>query len=69
MDRVAQNKMAYEEKEEMSQSEYIQGISAWNFNLEDLKARDALIQDDDKITSTKEQPGNVKPNSVIDDSS
>jgi len=61
MDRVAQNKMAYEEKEEISQSEYIRGISAWNFNLEDLKAQAALIQDDDQITSTKEQPGNVKP--------
>jgi serine/threonine-protein kinase OSR1/STK39 len=55
MDRVAQNKMAYEEKEEISQSEYIRGISAWNFNLEDLKAQAALIQDDDQITSTKEQ--------------
>lgn len=61
MDRVAQNKMAYEEKEEISQSEYIRGISAWNFNLEDLKAQAALIQDDDQIASTKEQPGNVKP--------
>lgn len=61
MDRVAQNKMAYEEKEERSQSEYIRGISAWNFNLEDLKAQAALIQDDAEITSTKEEPGNLKP--------
>lgn len=60
MDRVAQNKMAYEEKEERSQSEYIRGISAWNFNLEDLKAQAAMIQDDE-ITSSKEQAGNVKP--------
>lgn len=63
MDRVAQNKMAYEEKEERSQSEYKRGISAWNFNLEDLKAQAAMIQDDE-ITSSKEQPGNVKPTKV-----
>ena len=60
MDKVAQNKMAYEEKEERSQSEYKRGISAWKFKLEDLKAQAAMMQDDE-ITSSKEQPGNVKP--------
>ncbi|PKA55570.1 Mitogen-activated protein kinase kinase kinase ANP1 [Apostasia shenzhenica] len=35
-----------EEKEQLSQREYIRGISAWNFNLEDLKSQAALIQDE-----------------------
>ncbi|KAL8550914.1 hypothetical protein ACS0TY_000116 [Phlomoides rotata] len=28
------------------QQEYIRGISAWNFNMEDLRNQAALIQDD-----------------------
>ncbi|XP_020572099.1 serine/threonine-protein kinase BLUS1 isoform X2 [Phalaenopsis equestris] len=35
-----------DDKEQLSQREYIRGISAWNFNLEDLKSQAALIQDD-----------------------
>lgn len=49
MNKVAQNKVAFEEKEERSQSQYIRGISEWNFNLEDLKEQAALIQDDDEV--------------------
>ncbi|CAI0456132.1 unnamed protein product [Linum tenue] len=41
------NKPLYEDKEHLSQQEYIRGISAWNFNLEDLKNQAALIHDDD----------------------
>ncbi|KAF8010975.1 hypothetical protein BT93_J1571 [Corymbia citriodora subsp. variegata] len=44
-DLLEQNKALYEEQ--LSQREYIRGISAWNFNLEDLKSQAALIQDDD----------------------
>ncbi|KAI3905491.1 hypothetical protein MKW98_013289 [Papaver atlanticum] len=51
-DYLQQNKGAYEEQ--MSQREYIKGISGWNFNLEDLKSQAALIQDDDDISSTQE---------------
>ncbi|KAF3569358.1 hypothetical protein DY000_02018987, partial [Brassica cretica] len=36
------------------QQEYIRGISAWNFNLEDLKSQAALISDDD--SSHAEEP-------------
>ncbi|KAK4426149.1 Serine/threonine-protein kinase fray2 [Sesamum alatum] len=45
-DILVQNKALYEDKEQLSQQEYIRGISAWNFNLEDLKNQAALIQDD-----------------------
>ncbi|XP_075501222.1 uncharacterized protein LOC142539562 isoform X1 [Primulina tabacum] len=45
-DILVQNKALYENKEQLSQQEYIRGISAWNFNLEDLKNQAALIQDD-----------------------
>ncbi|XP_019442560.1 PREDICTED: serine/threonine-protein kinase BLUS1-like isoform X1 [Lupinus angustifolius] len=45
-DLLVQNKALYEDKEQLSQKEYIRGISAWNFNLEDLKTQAALIQDD-----------------------
>ncbi|XP_062159080.1 serine/threonine-protein kinase BLUS1-like isoform X2 [Alnus glutinosa] len=39
---LVHNKAMYE-----SQREYIRGISAWNFDLEDLKRQAGLIQDDD----------------------
>ncbi|KAL3636629.1 hypothetical protein CASFOL_018928 [Castilleja foliolosa] len=45
-DMLVQNKASYEDKEQLSQQEYIRGVSAWNFNLEDLKNESALIQDD-----------------------
>ncbi|XP_057821078.2 serine/threonine-protein kinase BLUS1 isoform X2 [Cryptomeria japonica] len=61
MNKVAQNKVAFEEKEERSQSQYIRGISEWNFNLEDLKAQAALIQDDDEVPSSKKHPIDSKP--------
>ncbi|XP_073141780.1 serine/threonine-protein kinase BLUS1 isoform X2 [Henckelia pumila] len=54
-DVLVQNKALYENKEQLSQQEYIRGISAWNFNLEDLKNQAALIQDD--LISNSEDPG------------
>ncbi|XP_050384675.1 serine/threonine-protein kinase BLUS1 isoform X2 [Argentina anserina] len=45
-DVLVQNKALYGDKEHLSQQEYIRGISAWNFSLEDLKNQAALIQDD-----------------------
>ncbi|KAL0377422.1 UNVERIFIED_CONTAM: Serine/threonine-protein kinase fray2 [Sesamum radiatum] len=50
-DILLQNKALYEDKEHLSQQEYIRGISAWNFNLEDLKNQAALIQDDPVLSS------------------
>ncbi|XP_057769334.1 serine/threonine-protein kinase BLUS1-like [Salvia miltiorrhiza] len=43
---LMQNKSLYENKEHLSQQEYIRGVSAWNFNLEDLRNQAALIEDD-----------------------
>ncbi|MED6219179.1 hypothetical protein PIB30_033495 [Stylosanthes scabra] len=53
-DLLVQNKALYEDKDQLSQKEYIRGISAWNFNLEDLKSQAALIPDDG--TPNAEEP-------------
>ncbi|XVE67918.1 hypothetical protein DITRI_Ditri09bG0026500 [Diplodiscus trichospermus] len=58
-DLLVQNKALYEDKEQLSQQEYIKGISAWNFNLEDLKSQAALIQDDD-VSNAEDQDGRMK---------
>ncbi|KAF9613173.1 hypothetical protein IFM89_005944 [Coptis chinensis] len=42
-------------KEEISQNEYKRGISDWNFNVEDVKAQAALIQDVEETLSEKYQ--------------
>ncbi|XAR51872.1 Non-specific serine/threonine protein kinase [Bertholletia excelsa] len=55
-DLLLQNKNLYGDKEHLSQQEYIRGISAWNFNLEDLKNQAALIQDYDDAAANAEEP-------------
>ncbi|KAK4751515.1 hypothetical protein SAY87_004997 [Trapa incisa] len=56
---LEQNKALYEDKEQLSQKEYIRGISEWNFNLEDLKRQASMIQedvdDDSKDSSIKRE--------------
>uniref|UniRef100_M4E3Y0 Protein kinase domain-containing protein n=1 Tax=Brassica campestris TaxID=3711 RepID=M4E3Y0_BRACM len=47
--------------------EYIRGVSAWNFNLEDLKNQAALISDDD--SSHAEEPDFNKKQCEIQDES
>ncbi|KAL3526063.1 hypothetical protein ACH5RR_014435 [Cinchona calisaya] len=54
-DFLVQNKSLYEDKEHLSQQEYIRGISAWNFNLEDLKNQAALIPDTDVVSNAEYQ--------------
>ncbi|KAI4375331.1 hypothetical protein MLD38_013214 [Melastoma candidum] len=44
---LLQDNSPHENKEHLSQQEYNRGISAWDFNLEDLKCQAALIQDDE----------------------
>ncbi|XP_071709878.1 serine/threonine-protein kinase BLUS1-like isoform X2 [Rutidosis leptorrhynchoides] len=51
---LMQNKELYEQKEHLSQQEYIRGISAWNFNLEDLKNQAALIQEYDEVSNAED---------------
>lgn len=53
-DLLVQNKALYGDKEQLSQQEYIRGISAWNFNLEDLKNQAALIQDYNVISNVED---------------
>lgn len=55
---LAQKKIPDGEKEEISQNEYKRGISAWNFDLEDMKAQASLIQDED-IVADKDQKGSI----------
>ncbi|XP_022739771.1 serine/threonine-protein kinase BLUS1-like isoform X2 [Durio zibethinus] len=59
-DLLLQNKALYADKEQLSQQEYIRGISAWNFNLEDLKSQAALIQDYDDMSNAGDQDGSRK---------
>ncbi|XP_065876901.1 uncharacterized protein [Euphorbia lathyris] len=59
-DLLVLNKALYEDKEQLSQQEYIRGISAWNFNIEDLKSQAALIQDYDDMTNAEDLNGCLK---------
>ncbi|GAB4857666.1 hypothetical protein Ancab_015572 [Ancistrocladus abbreviatus] len=45
--QLALKKMPSAEEEAISQSEYKRGVSAWNFDIEDLKAQASLLQDDE----------------------
>lgn len=51
---LVQNKAMHGDKDQLSQQEYIRGISAWNFNLEDLKTQAALMQDFDGNSSPED---------------
>lgn len=44
--QLALKKMPSSEQEALSMSEYQRGVSAWNFDIEDLKAQASLIHDD-----------------------
>ncbi|KAK7271670.1 hypothetical protein RJT34_27758 [Clitoria ternatea] len=66
-DLLVQNKALYEDKDQLSQKEYIRGISAWNFNLEDLKSQAALIQDDG-IPNAEEPDRDKKQKDRLDES-
>ncbi|KAK7278317.1 hypothetical protein RJT34_23344 [Clitoria ternatea] len=56
--QLALKKMPSAEQEAISQSEYQRGVSAWNFDVDDLKAQAALMQDDDDITEMREDDEN-----------
>ncbi|WCJ20982.1 Protein kinase superfamily protein [Euphorbia peplus] len=59
-DLLVLNKSLYEDKDQLSQQEYIRGISAWNFNIEDLKSQAALIQDYDDMKNPEDLNGCMK---------
>ncbi|XP_075102203.1 uncharacterized protein LOC107820762 isoform X1 [Nicotiana tabacum] len=58
--QLALKKMPSSEQEALSQSEYQRGVSAWNFDLEDLKLQASLVQDDDEIQEIKEEDEAMK---------
>lgn len=58
--QLALKRMPSAEQEAISQSEYKRGVSAWNFDIEDLKAQAALVQDDDDFAEIKEADESVK---------
>ncbi|EOA20061.1 hypothetical protein CARUB_v10000336mg [Capsella rubella] len=43
------------DQDAISQSEYQRGVSAWNFNIEDLKEQASLLDDDDILTESREE--------------
>uniref|UniRef100_A0A7N2KUQ6 Uncharacterized protein n=1 Tax=Quercus lobata TaxID=97700 RepID=A0A7N2KUQ6_QUELO len=53
--QLALKKMPSAEQEALSQSEYQRGVSAWNFDIEDLKA-----DDDDDGPEIREEDENMK---------
>ncbi|KAI3768731.1 hypothetical protein L2E82_19561 [Cichorium intybus] len=63
---LMQNKELYSEKELLSQQEYICGISAWNFDLEDLNNQAALVYYDE-ISNIEEPNANSKQENRLND--
>ncbi|KAL8150311.1 hypothetical protein V2J09_020119 [Rumex salicifolius] len=57
---LALKKMPSAEQEAISQSEYQRGVSAWNFDIDDLKAQASLVQDDDGFSEIREGDESVK---------
>ncbi|XP_027346697.1 serine/threonine-protein kinase 3/4-like isoform X2 [Abrus precatorius] len=53
--QLALKQMPSAEEEAMSQSEYKRGVSAWNFDIDDLKAQASLVRDDDDIAEMREE--------------
>ncbi|XP_019090694.1 PREDICTED: serine/threonine-protein kinase BLUS1-like isoform X1 [Camelina sativa] len=53
--QIALKGMASADQDAISQSEYQRGVSAWNFNIEDLKEQASLLDDDDILTETREE--------------
>ncbi|XP_047341343.1 serine/threonine-protein kinase BLUS1-like [Impatiens glandulifera] len=52
--QLALKKMPSSEQEALSQSEYQRGVSAWNFDIEDLKIQASLLEDYDEIKEEEE---------------
>ncbi|VVB11871.1 unnamed protein product [Arabis nemorensis] len=52
--QLALKRMATADEEAISQSEYQRGVSAWNFDIKDLKTQASLILDDDDLAESKE---------------
>ncbi|KAI4326785.1 hypothetical protein L6164_019320 [Bauhinia variegata] len=53
--QLALKKMPSAEQEAISLSEYQRGVSAWNFDIDDLKAQASLVRDDDDVDEMREE--------------
>ncbi|KAL1191883.1 Serine/threonine-protein kinase BLUS1 [Cardamine amara subsp. amara] len=53
--QLALKGMASADQEAKSLSEYQRGVSAWNFNIEDLKEQASLLDDDDILAESREE--------------
>ncbi|KAL0409212.1 UNVERIFIED_CONTAM: Serine/threonine-protein kinase fray2 [Sesamum radiatum] len=58
--QLALKRMPSAEQEAISQSEYQRGVSAWNFDIEDLKLQASLLQEEDEIQEIKEEEDSLK---------
>ncbi|OMP02839.1 hypothetical protein COLO4_10789 [Corchorus olitorius] len=58
--QLALKKMPSAEQEAISQSEYQRGVSAWNFDIEDLKAQASLVRDDDDFNEYRDDEQSMK---------
>ncbi|KAK7327213.1 hypothetical protein VNO80_31578 [Phaseolus coccineus] len=56
--QLAVKKMPSAEEEALSQSQYQRGVSAWNFDIDDLKAQASLVRNDDDISEMREEDEN-----------
>ncbi|KAL3645518.1 hypothetical protein CASFOL_010698 [Castilleja foliolosa] len=56
--QLASKNLASADQEAISQSEYQRGVSAWNFDVEDLKLQASLLQDEDEIQEIREEEDN-----------
>ncbi|KAG2544019.1 hypothetical protein PVAP13_9NG785700 [Panicum virgatum] len=66
--QLALKKMPSSEQEALSMSEYQRGVSAWNFDIEDLKAQASLICDDDPL-EVKEHDDSARITGIDKDTS
>ncbi|XXG65565.1 hypothetical protein AAC387_Pa05g3233 [Persea americana] len=66
-DLFLQNKAMNGDKEHLSQQEYIRGISAWNFDIEELKSQAVFIQDKNGISNIRDPDMNCKSKNAYDD--
>ncbi|KAG2312329.1 hypothetical protein Bca52824_023886 [Brassica carinata] len=53
--QLALKGIASADQDAISQSEYQRGVSAWNFNVEDLKEQASLLDDDDSLAESREE--------------
>ncbi|PIN07232.1 Ste20-like serine/threonine protein kinase [Handroanthus impetiginosus] len=67
--QLALKKMPSAEQEAISQSEYQRGVSAWNFDVEDLKFQASLLQEEEEEIKEEEDSAKLHVNQKVTSSS